>query len=327
VNLHAGFALGTVLLVLFLAGESLERFRSTAPAAGSSTRPRDLALALLLNLLLIPLNPNGARMYLYPIHTLLSKAMQSYISEWASPNFHRTDYLPFLLLLLAVFTGLAWSRRSVRLRDLILLLVSMFAALSSIRMIPFLVLIAVPLVARATETCFDDRGFDDQWFGHRSPTGIKRHPALNAVMLAAMAGFVAVHCTVTFRQQSQAEAARFPAAATAFLAAHPSEGPIFNHYDWGGYLIWKLYPPTRVFIDGRADVYGEAILKDFMQTYLLNQDWQHTLTRWQIRTVVVPPDSALASGLRNQTAWSVQYEDPQAVIFASQIDSGRLDQP
>ena len=36
-----------------------------------------------------------------------------------------------------------------------------------------------------------------------------------------------------------------------------------NHYNWGGYFIWKLYPQYRVFMDGRADVYGDALMTDF----------------------------------------------------------------
>jgi hypothetical protein len=311
VNLHAGFALGVALLALFLAGESLEQLLSAQPATANKARLRTLALAFILNLLLIPLNPNGVRMYSYPIQTLRSKAMQSYISEWASPNFHRADYWPFLFLVLTVVATLAWIRSGVRMRDMLLLLVSTFAALSSIRMIPLFVLVAVPPMANAAKS----------WLHHRPSPTARHRVAFNATILVAMVVFVAVHITVVFRQQTQAEAEHFPTGAVAFLAAHPPTRPIFNHYDWGGYLIWKLYPRTRVFIDGRADLYGDAMFREFMQTYLLGKDWERTLTRWQIGTVIVPPDSALASGLRNFPGWSIRYEDPRAVVFSSETDA------
>ena len=317
VNLHAGFALGLALLALFLAGEFLERFLSVQPLAATSGRLRSLALAFLLNLVVVPLNPNGVRMYSYPLQTLRSKAMQSYISEWGSPNFHRADYWPFLLLLLAVVAGLAWSSTKVRLRDMLLLVGSTFAALSSIRLIPLFVLIAVPLIARTTKS----------WVRDRSSARARRRMAFNAVILVAMAAFVAAHITVVFRQQHQMEAEHFPADAAAFLAVHPPDQPIFNHYDWGGYLIWKLYPRTRVFIDGRADLYGDAMFQQFMQAYLLTNDWQQTLTRWHVGTVIAPPDSALATGLRNHPGWSVGYEDARAVIFLSKPESRALCAP
>ncbi len=316
VNLHAGFALGAALLALFLVGEVLERFSSpqpvsSNPASANNARLRALAFAFLVNLLLVPLNPNGVRMYAYPIQTLRSKAMQTYISEWSSPNFHRADYWPFLLLLLAVVARLAWSRSSVRPRDMLLLVVSTFAALSSIRMIPLFVLIAVPLIARAAGSWVQDRPAS-----RAAPPRARPRLAFNAVILVALAGFVAAHISLVFHQQAHEEAEHFPVGAAAFLAAHPPDRPIFNHYDWGGYLIWKLYPRTRVFIDGRADLYGEAVFQEFMQTYLLTKDWQQTLNRWQIGTVIVPPESALATGLRNYPGWSVRYEDRQAVVFS-----------
>jgi len=125
-----------------------------------------------------------------------------------------------------------------------------------------------------------------------------------------------VHTWQVIRGQARAEEQHFPARAVAFLQAHPSSGPIFNHYDWGGYLIWKLYPSTRVFIDGRADLYGERFLEEFVHTYQLKDDWQEALRQWNVITVIVPADSALAPGLQRRN-WTVAYEDAQAVVFAA----------
>src|SRR5271163_4547777 len=133
VNLHAGFALGLTLSALFLVGELVER--SLGRSRQSATHLRTAALILLLDLLIVPLNPNGLRMFSYPIETLRSPAMQNYIAEWASPNFHHAEYWPFLLVVLATFAVLSWSRRwsriEVRPRDLLLLLVSLYAGLCS----------------------------------------------------------------------------------------------------------------------------------------------------------------------------------------------------
>jgi hypothetical protein len=96
---------------------------------------------------------------------------------------------------------------------------------------------------------------------------------------------------------------------------HPTDGPVFNHYDWGGYLIWKLHPDVRVFIDGRADLYGEHLLKQFADTFQLKGDWKQTLNQWHVKTVVVPANSALAEALRREAGWAISYEDRQATIF------------
>jgi hypothetical protein len=312
VNLHAGFGLGIALLALFLLGALIECM-NVGPEHGktSTLRVRTLATVLLLNLLIVPWNPNGFKMYSYPLQTLRSAAMRNYIVEWASPNFHHADYYLLLLLLLAAFAVLAWSRARMRAGKIVLLLVSTFAALSSIRMIPFFVLIVVPIIASALKS-------NPNVGGHVSP---RRHlraaPFVNAVILFLLTGFVGLHFAQVIRLQALAEAQRFPTRAVAFLNAYPGANPIFNNYDWGGYLIWKLYPRVSVFIDGRSDLYGEHLFHQFADTYQFTGDWQSTLDQWRVFTVIVPSDSPLAAGLSSASGWSIIYRDSQALIFSA----------
>jgi len=126
-------------------------------------------------------------------------------------------------------------------------------------------------------------------------------------------------CTLRIRHvvgnQDTVEAKKLPRAAVEFIKAEHLPEPIYNWYNWGGYLIWKLYPDYRVYIDGRADMYGDAFLTEFLGTYFGTSDWERSLDRFQVRTVVVPPDSALASLLRQTPRWTKMFEDHQAVIF------------
>jgi hypothetical protein len=320
VNLHAGFALGIAISALFIAGSLTERIfhceahRLWLPVA-----------VFALDLLLVPLNPNGLRMFSYPFETLRSTAMQKYIAEWASPNFHRAEYWPFLLLVLATFVALGCSRISLRPNDLLLLLVSLFASLVSIRMIPFFVLIAVPIVCRLLgvwpriDPNLRKRAFsrDKRAFA----------TAFNIAIVTGMILFAVIHSRQVIQQQATVENNRFPARAVAFLHTHPPSGPMFNYYDWGGFLIWKLYPPLRVFIDGRADVYGEKIFQDFADAYGLKDSWKQILQRWHIQTVLVPSDSALATALRADPAWKVAYQDSQATILMTSGESREMLSP
>lgn len=318
VNLHAAFLLGPALLGLFLAGEMLEKIIGS-PAVQSGARLRALSLFLLLNLLLIPLNPSGAKMFVYPLQTLDSQAMQRYISEWNSPDFHNLDYWPLLFLLLATFMIMAWSRRRLRPRDVLLLLVSTFAALSFVRMTPIFVLVAVPMVS----------GLLKHWPGRQQPSPFRARLLTtigNISIVLATTVFATVHLVQVIQRQPQVEAAHLPAGAVAYLQSHPP-GPLFNSYDWGGYLIFRLYPQTRVCIDGRADLYGDAVMREFFQSYFMTDNWQHALTEWNVATVLVPPDAPLASGLRIASGWSVQYEDSTAVIFSRSDVPGTSPRP
>ena len=47
---------------------------------------------------------------------------------------------------------------------------------------------------------------------------------------------------------------------------------LFNHFNWGGYLIWTLreYP---VGIDGRTNLYGEERLQRAYETWCGTEGW------------------------------------------------------
>jgi hypothetical protein len=307
VNLHAGFALGLALSALFLAGNLLEILFGYSQKSAPCVRTE--ALILVLDVLLVPLNPNGIRMFRYPFEVLHSPAMQGYIAEWASPNFHHPEYWPFLFLILAAFATMG-RFRGLRPRDLLLLIVSLYAGLSSIRMIPLFAFVAVPLISLRIGNWPSVAAAD------RRRLQASLHPWFNGIIVVALAVFTAIHAVAVIRFQPEAERQHFPTQAVAYLQQHPAAGRIFNHYDWGGYLIWKLYP-TRVFIDGRADLYGEQFLNQFAETYEFQDDWQKPLEQWKISTVVIPPSSALATGLQNATGWAISYEDAQAIILTS----------
>jgi hypothetical protein len=148
-----------------------------------------------------------------------------------------------------------------------------------------------------------------------SSDGTNAVRGFNDFVIAAMVVFAAARMDSVVRRQPALEAEAFPEAAVAFIAQHHPAAPVFNSYNWGGYLIWKLYPQYRVFIDGRADVYGDPLMRDFAHAYYLTQDWQDSLEKWQIQTVIVPPDAPLAVALGLKEGWRPIYQDRQAVIL------------
>jgi hypothetical protein len=112
-------------------------------------------------------------------------------------------------------------------------------------------------------------------------------------------------------------------AAVDFLKEHNLPGPIYNRYGWGGYLIYRLYPQYRVYIDGRADVYGDAFFAETMKMDDGVSDWRGPLDRHGVQTILIAPDVALASLLRNDPQWTKSLRDGQSFDFYSA--SGRFD--
>ena len=90
---------------------------------------------------------------------------------------------------------------------------------------------------------------------------------------------------------------------------------IFTSDIWGGYLIYRLYPKAKVFIDGRSDFYGTSFELKYLDVLDAKYDWDQNLDRFGAQTVLVPADYALASALKENPRWRVVYDDKRAIIF------------
>ncbi len=134
------------------------------------------------------------------------------------------------------------------------------------------------------------------------------------LVVIVLAGLLRVAMVVS--NQQEVERTKFPAAAVDFLQAQKITGALYNSYGWGGYLIWRLYPQTRVFIDGRADVYGDKFIEDvYLKAYRGGADWREPLDRYDVRVVLIEPDAPLASQLARDAEWRKVYDDKQAAIW------------
>ncbi len=312
VNLHAEFALGIGLIALFLLGIVLDGVFGFEGWTALAPRLRWLALALAGCITVVPLNPYGTQMYWYPWHTLSSHVIVNYIEEWSSPDFHRLMYLPFFLMVLALAL-VAISPLRLKARELLLLAVMLYAGLHSVRHIPIFALVAAPILAASLEAWLQKRQIHLPV--RVSNPGIAKL-LLNVILLAAFAGFVVFRVRFVIQGQARAEAKAFPTQAVAFILHDRPAEPLLNSYDWGGYLIWKLYPQYRVFVDGRTDLYeGGGFLDDMASIYNLQGQWQAKFDSWRIRTVFLPPNAPLIAALRSHPGWKQIYADSQAVVL------------
>ncbi|HZQ07198.1 MAG TPA: hypothetical protein VFD70_11505, partial [Anaerolineae bacterium] len=110
----------------------------------------------------------------------------------------------------------------------------------------------------------------------------------------------------------------FPVRAVDFLQAHPPSGTMFNEYTWGGYLLYRLYPLQRVFIDGTIDLYGEALTRDFLDMVNAREGWQDKLDAYNVQWVILPRDRPLARELARSDSWREWYRDESAEVWVRQ---------
>lgn len=321
-NLHAGYAVGLALILAVFVGVLLERMTGVESPESATRQARTLAMVFVMCTAVVLLNPNGVRLLSYPIETLRSQAQQTYIAEWASPDFHQGRFQPFLALLLLTFLALAISPRRAKPKELLLLLATAYAGMRSIRHIPIFALVAAPVLAAHVYAIVREKSWG-VWVDALDRVPPPRKAAINLVLAMAVFAFAVVRVALLVGRQPATESEKYPAAAVNYLRAQNTPGPIFNYYDWGGYFIWKLYPTYRVYIDGRADVYGDEFLDSFAETYRAQKDWRIPLDRYGVKTVVLPPTTAMASALRHEAGWNNVFEDKQAVIFTRQGAAGK----
>jgi hypothetical protein len=111
------------------------------------------------------------------------------------------------------------------------------------------------------------------------------------------------------RPESTELSAKLPRGAADFVEAHGIGGKLFNRYEDGGYLIYRLAPRSRVVVDGRADVYGDRFIKDYVHVYSGGADWRARFERLGADLAVLPLDAPIRQLLLEDLRFREVYRD------------------
>ncbi len=319
-NLHSGYLLGVVVLGVYVVGGAMQlRWGPPGDRALSRAAVRRLALVTLLCFGASALNPNGVQMWTYPFETLTSRAMQRLIQEWFPPDLHQPIYWPFGLMLAVGTLGLVLSPRRPEWMDLMLFLGMGGAGLLSARHIPLFAVATAPIVARHTLPLFARTRLYPLLTGEQPPPQPSRVVvAAHWLILGALVLAAGLDVRRTVQRNDAAMATTYPVAAVDWIEAQGWQGKrMFNNYNWGGYLVWRGLP---VFIDGRADVYGDAFLFLYQDTVFIRPNWRETLDTYGVDYVLISPGSPLSTLLTESAEWGEVYRDDVAQIFARTQD-------
>jgi hypothetical protein len=338
VNLHGGFVVGFALLGIYLVSNAFQYFRCRQDEMRDviSLRLRQLGAVTTLSLIASLVNPYGYRLHVHVYRYLSSRWLMNHIDEFLSPDFHGVAQQCFVVILLITIVALAVGKKPSLVHMLVLLFAT-YSGLYASRSLPvsslLITLVVAPLLTQAIAKGSSDaslarafRTFLSQWqsFGSRMRSmdlNLRGHAwPLAAAMLAVL---LCVHQATTGGHSwmdSHFDAARFPVGATDFIAQHDIREPIFAPDSWGGYLIYRLYPQSKVFVDDRHDLYGEEFLKDYLKAIRLTPDWDSFLNARRVNLVLVPKDSSLANMLEQTAQWDVIYGDGTAVLIKRKSD-------
>jgi hypothetical protein len=334
VNVHGGFVVGFALLGLYLLSQTIEYFRGRDAVTRVSLagRLRELGAVSATAVAASLINPYGYRLHLHVYQYLSNRWLMNHIDEFLSPNFHGIAQQCFVVLLLLTIAALAWARNKPPRSRLLVLLFAACSGLYASRSLPvsslLLTLIASPPLTQTVAEAVEDERLTSRlrtWLvrwrsfaarSGRTELSLRGHlwPALAIALVLA----VCVHQGRLGSHQWMAahfDEKKFPVESADFIAQHGLREPIFSLDSWGGYLIYRLYPQTRVFVDDRHDLYGDEFLKDYLKAVRLTPDWDKLLNEKQVNWVLAPQASALANMLLETSRWEVVHRDGTAILF------------
>ena len=69
-------------------------------------------------------------------------------------------------------------------------------------------------------------------------------------------------------------------------------------------------------MDGRSDLYGEDVGRDYLTILEGRPGWPEAMERYKVNMVMVPPETPLIELLSLKPGWRVLHRDKQAVLMA-----------
>ena len=315
-NLHGGFTYGLTLIGLYLVGDVVEWLVGGRQAEWRE-RARHHAMALGLAIVGSALNANGWRLFAHLVSFFGQPILFEKTQEFLSPDFHVLNGKLFLYALLAVITGLAFSRRRPSGPHLVVLLANIAFALHSQRNVELFAVTALPLMAWHLDTDWRTiPGLDriKRAFAQEYEAQYRGVPsalfAAEMIVLGAVGGKMAGTVNVA----DHFDPKLFPVAAVKEARAAHLTGRIYSEFIWGGYLLYA-WPEQKVFIDGGTDHYGEDLVKEHIRLATLLPGWRDVLRQWDVSLALLSVDAPLAHELAREPGWRVRWCDETAAIL------------
>jgi hypothetical protein len=302
-NLHIQFIYG-----LFLLGfdtvqpwlEQLLRREFSWPKFRANFIPQRWLLLLLCGLATL-VTPYHLKLYQVVFEYAGQRQLYEFITEMQPLNF--SSLMPWLVLALTLgaVLRLGWQRLAQP-AQFILLLIGVLVAFRSTRDAWFLVVLALPMVAAST-------------LAQARASSIRLSVQGAAILLAVLTLLVLAQRRQVNNTALQTAVAQFyPAAAARVIEERGYTGPLSNHFNWGGYLIWRL-PQLPVSMDGRGNVYGAERMARHWALWRGDRRWAQDPELAAAGLVLAGVNQTLCELLRHDQRFEVVYEDQLAALF------------
>ncbi len=287
-NIHIQFVYGLCMLAL---------------ACLTALQQRRLMLLAGLCFLATLLTPYHVRLYWVVLEYATQPGPFRWVNELKALTFREAS--DWAMLVLALAGWFALGRKPGTIFETLLLAVATFFAFRARRDLWFVVLASLVVLAS------------------RGPEQVAQEARFRLSVLGKLAVTVGLAGIVLLRVATQdlsptglqaAVATKFPVAAVEHVRKNGYPGPLFNDFNWGGYLIWAL-PEMPVAIDGRTNLHGDARLERYGRVWSGLDGWSDDPDLTAAGVVLAPRELALSSLLLLDKRFVLVYEDQLARVF------------
>jgi hypothetical protein len=329
-NLHGGFFVVFLVLACYIGSDllnaaiepnaqrRLQFLRSTKPWLATTLACAAVTL----------INPYGWELHKHIFQYLGDSYPFQHIAEFQAVDFHAPVAFFFEPLMILALAAAFWDARHRRFADVFLNLGWLHLALVARRNGPLFAIAAAPLIARAIVAAIEAARTARlaSWAGRTASAfgtwsaGWEETDRLWRVHLVSVLPLLLAGALLLSPKPagpkftSTYDPTYFPEGALPALRSAETHR-IFAQDQWGDYLIYHLYPSRQVFIDGRSDFYGDQFGERYLDLLNVKYGWQKTLDEYDIDTIALSPDVALAGTLKISRDWRVVHDDGVAVVF------------
>ena len=306
-NLHIQFVYGLFVVVLYASA----RVATFVWKRGENPfRPLFVIAVLGGCLLCACVGPNGILPFKVALDYAADLRAFQVIQELHAINFRRPEHFVQLLLLMVACFVAGRSPRAGLFRPL-LLVASAIVSFRAMRDSWFVSMVSGIVIADAVGTAMAQAAADVR------ATPVVRpavHYALAAALALGVSFQLARHEGMTASELAEVIDRNYPLRAAEFIERAALKGPMYNDFNWGGFLILRL-PEYPVSIDPRADLYDPALFTQSLKTANATPGWQQDPDVARANFIVIQRWFPLATALAGDPRFHLAYQDHIASVF------------
>lgn len=311
VNCHGGSLIGLGMFPVVVVSEAISCHFKKRDGAYLKA----LFFWMIITEVTVFINPYGYHLWVFLYETI---SIPRNISEWYPISIFNLSYLRFKLLALLFLGSFFIQNKERRSWEVAIIVIVLIYAFRHQRHSPILGIVAAPYLTENLSLVAQRIGLTRR---------IRSFPSylILSIFLSTLVGYQLFATSSKYfkaRFNIIVDPFKYPVYAVHFLKENRIKGNILLPFEWGEYVIWKLYPHCKVSIDGRfRTVYSEVVLDDHLGAFEDGVGFRRLLDKYPPDIILARQNLSSQELVAGQGDWVYVYSDRVSIVFIRNADS------